>query len=197
MSTMYTERDTIHTLSPSESRLIGIHGFAQSGKDTVAAILKDHGYRREAFADPIREALEALNPILVADRRGRVTGLRAAVKAEGWDVVKSTYEGRRLLQVMGTEVGRQILGDNVWIDLMRRKIGPQGKFIITDVRFINETKFIRELGGTLIKVRRPGYAPVNGHVSDSGLGDDLFDQIIINDGTIDDLRAKVVQSVLA
>ena len=125
MSTMYTEPGTLHNLhfpGRDDSRLIGMHGFARTGKDTVAAILADHGYQRQAFADPIREMLEVLNPILLTDNRGRVTRVREAVEEEGWDIVKSTFEGRRLLQVMGTEVGRSMLGHDVWIQLMGKKI---------------------------------------------------------------------------
>jgi 50S ribosomal subunit-associated GTPase HflX len=45
--------------------IIGLSGYAQVGKDTVANILvQHHGYKRVAFADKIRECLFALDPII-------------------------------------------------------------------------------------------------------------------------------------
>lgn len=197
MTTMYTEPDTFHTLPGSgESRLIGMHGFAGTGKDTVAQILSDHGYHRVAFATPILESLSTLNPIVSVDSMGRMLRFNDVLEMEGYEEAKKTLEFRRLMQVFGTDVGRDLFGENVWVDQAKKKMGPKGKFIITDVRFPNEVKMVKSLGGTLVKILRPGYTPVNEHISDSGLPDRLFDRILINDGSIEDLRRNVVQSLL-
>jgi dephospho-CoA kinase len=81
--------------------IIGLSGYARSGKDTVAELLVlNYGFKRMAFADGIREALSALNPILHDGMR-----LNEVVKEYGWELAKSKDEVRRLLQVLGTEVG--------------------------------------------------------------------------------------------
>lgn len=199
MTTMYTERDTLHRLpltGLADSRLIGMHGFAQTGKDTVASILADHGYKKVAFASPIVQALSTLNPIVSVDNRGRTFRFNDLLELEGYEDAKKTLEFRRLLQVFGTEVGRELLGEDIWVDIAKKKIAPAGRFIITDVRFPNEVKMVKSVGGTLIKIVRPGYTPVNGHKSDSGLPDSLFDLVLVNDGTLEDLRRKVVASVV-
>jgi len=194
---LYSEPYTLHTLGFEPSRLIGLSGFAQVGKDAVAEILKDHGFKRVAFADPIREAMYILDPIVRSDTYGRTFSLREVIDDLGWDEAKTTVpEVRRLLQVFGTEVGRQLFGESVWTDMAMRKIGPTGQYVITDVRFPDEVHAIRVRGGSLIKIIRPGYIPVNKHVSDAGLPSNLFDGVIFNDGTLEDLRAQVVAAVL-
>ncbi len=89
--------------------IIGLSGYARSGKDTVAELLVlNYGFKRVAFADGIRDALIALNPILHDGHR-----LNEVVQMYGWDVAKAKDEVRRLLQVMGTEVGRKLIHEDV------------------------------------------------------------------------------------
>ena len=91
--------------------IVGLSGYARSGKDTVSELLVlNYGFKRMAFADGIREALLALNPILHDGMR-----LNEIVQMYGWDVAKSKDEVRRLLQVMGTEVGRKLIHEDVWV----------------------------------------------------------------------------------
>ena len=180
----------------TENRLIGLSGFAQVGKDSVASILGEHGFKRVSFADPLRAAMYTLDPIVRADTYGRTYGLREVIDDIGWDEAKTRIpEVRRLLQVFGTEVGRQMLGKSIWVDLAKKKIGTTGKYIITDVRFPDEVIAIRDLGGSLYKVVRPGYAPVNQHISDVGLPDQLFDGDIFNTGSLEDLRTTVLKAL--
>lgn len=67
---------------------------------------------------------------------------------------------RKRLQELGTEFGRDKYGDNIWCDVLyntMRMYSERGiaRFIITDVRFENEVKFIKELGGVIIKIEAP------------------------------------------
>lgn len=186
---------TLHTLAP----IIALHGHAQSGKDTIAGILSKYGYERVAFADALREALYRLNPVIGInlDIDGRPIPARLApfVDEYGWEAAKNTgQETRRLLQVLGTEVGRELISNTVWIDIVRQKMAdPNKRYVITDLRFPNEYDEMAKYGPDIVfaKVRRPGVGPVNGHVSDAGLPEYLFDVIIDNDGTIEDLADMV------
>lgn len=209
--TLYAEPDTHHDLTPPDdhgladseprpnNRVIGLHGFAQSGKDTVATGLLRYGYERVALADPIRNIALKINPITHADT---FNGSPYRVRLEeiiddlGWDDAKRTIpEVRRLLQVIGTEVGRDLLGPDVWVNMALAKIMQKGFYVITDVRFRNEVDMVRSVNGMLIKIVRPGVDSVNAHVSDAGLPDAYFDVVIQNDGTIPELYEKVYQAV--
>lgn len=146
--------------------IIGLTGKAGAGKDTVANILANYNFVRVSFADPVREAVLALDPIVeYEDSYGDLFERRASwfVKIEGWDEAKRKHdEIRRLLQVVGTEVGRGILGENVWVDLANKKIEALNDknptdIVITDVRFPNEVEFVRNhpLWGVIVKIERP------------------------------------------
>ena len=103
--------------------IIGLTGYAQSGKDTVANILVEkYGYQRVAFADPIRALLYEANPML---KEGyRVQGL---VDSYGWDKVKVDYpEARRLLQDLGVGA-RKIFGDMFWVQQALSQVNLESK----------------------------------------------------------------------
>jgi len=71
------------------TNILGLSGYAQSGKDTIADYLvKNYGYTKISFADPIRKALYALNPkVNIADMLG--VSLAAVVDGLGWENVKA------------------------------------------------------------------------------------------------------------
>jgi hypothetical protein len=168
--------------------IIGLTGYAQSGKDTVASILvENYGYQRIAFADPIRDLLYATNPML---KEGyRVKGL---VDVYGWDRVKVDYpEARRLLQELGVGA-RKVFGDMFWVKQALRQLEVEGNFVITDVRYPNEAKAIREHHGSQIwRVKRSGVDAVNSHESESAMDGEKVDQIFVNNGTLEDLKVLI------
>jgi hypothetical protein len=67
------------------------------------------------------------------------------------------YETRSLLQRLGTEEGRNRYGDDIWINTVETWMEvyhSRGikRFIITDVRFLNESRWVKNIGGILIKL---------------------------------------------
>jgi hypothetical protein len=168
--------------------VIGLSGYAQSGKDTVAQILVDnYGYKRVAFADAIRDAIYTLNPIMTG------ANIRVAdyVDELGWDTAKKHPEIRRLLQVMGTEVGRQLFDESVWIEKALGNVEPGDKIVVTDVRFPNEAKEIKWQFGEVWRINRLAVVSVNEHISETALDDWQFDRVIYNDGNLAHLKHLV------
>lgn len=174
-------------------QFIGLHGFARAGKDEIAKILKDFNYNRIGLADPIRESLYILNPWVKVGYG--FAKLQSLVDEKGWETLKeSEPEVRGLLQRFGTEVGRNLLGSNVWITIANQKIkkNDYSHVVISDIRFENEVEWLKSNKGILIKVKRPNVNSVNSHISDKGIDDDMCDFIINNDGTLDDLKNQVI-----
>lgn len=181
--------------------IIGISGYARTGKDTIADILvEEYGFERLAFADKLRECVYALNPSLIGwyvpqlDAVKPQKYLQEVIDEYGWDGVKSTEYGpevRRLLQRFGTEVGRNILGENIWVDSTFLVTDVTKDYIITDCRFRNEAMGILRQGGKMWRVNRPGVGPVNDHISEIGLDNFPVDTVIDNDGDLTDLRNSV------
>jgi len=138
-------------------KLIGISGYARSGKDTFyqrsAEILSKNEKQsvRLAFADALKQELDDL----------LVTHLGISAFTEE-DKEKELI--RPLLVTYGTELRRK-LNPNCWIESIQDDvIGylDDGNYVfITDVRFENEAQWIRMNGGTLINVTREGIGPAN------------------------------------
>ena len=171
--------------------IIGLSGYAQSGKDTVANILvSKYEFERVAFADAIRSILWEMNPIV----KDSGFTLQGVVNAYGWDKAKIMFpEIRRLLQELGVS-SRASLDEDVWVNAVLRKVNDKTKkYVISDVRFENEAAIIKQMDGYLWRVKRPGIEAVNGHVSESEMDGYKVDQILNNGGTIEELELLVQQ----
>lgn len=168
--------------------LIGLTGYAQSGKDTAASVLVEkYGYTRIAFADKIREFLYLVNPMTACSPTGYLQDL---VNLVGWDKAKQEPQVRALLQNMGL-VARELIDPDIWVTLALRNVSVDDRIVVTDVRFENEAAAIKELGGQVWRVKRTGVGPVNGHVSESQMDGYKVDQIFVNNGSIEDLQMLI------
>lgn len=170
--------------------LIGFSGYARSGKDTAVSLLP---HTRVAFADVMREFAERLNPIV--GEGSPPPRLKHIISQYGWDGYKSSpysTEIRGLLQRLGTECGRQLIGDDVWVNAALDNL-PPGLYAISDCRFLNEAEAIRKRGGKVIRIERPGVGPANSHPSETSLDDYDFDHVIVNDGSLKDFQKRLYE----
>jgi len=138
-------------------KLIGISGFARSGKDTFfersKLLLEKHGKKavRVAFADALKSECDEL--------LSKYTNLSAFTeKDEEKEIV------RPLLVTYGTQIRRK-LNDNCWIEKVQPQVIEYLKsdyyVFVTDVRFKNEAQWITMNGGILVNVAREGIKPAN------------------------------------
>jgi hypothetical protein len=172
--------------------IIGLSGYAGSGKDEVAKILiKDYEFKRIAFADKIRKILYELDPVVMIDVNYKDITVRDLVNDEGWDDAKKNKEVRALLQKLGVAI-RNNLGLDTWVDAALKDISPNENVVITDVRFINEASKIKAMGGTIWRIKRPNVEAINAHVSETELDGYKVDQIFANKGSIEDLKTLVI-----
>lgn len=176
--------------------IIGLTGYAQSGKDTVAKVLVDKfGFERIAFADPIRQFCYEHNPI-VAWVANEPVYLKHVVDRDGWEGAKKSDSVRRTLQNVGV-AARNVFGEDFWIKQALRRV-LNGDYVITDVRFENEARAIKLYDNSQIwRVRRPGITAVNSHVSESQMDDYKVDQILLNSGSVEDLEVLVTTRMRA
>jgi hypothetical protein len=174
--------------------IIGISGYARSGKDTIAEYLcTQFGYRRVAFADAIRNYLYDLNPTY--NREGNT--IKEVVEALGWDEAKSKPEIRKMLQDVGV-AARKNFGEDFWVNIALKDVAYTSNVVITDVRFPNEAKVIKDRDySQLWKVERPGVGPINAHISETALDNwDRWDCKFINDGSVESLEMAVKTRML-
>jgi hypothetical protein len=115
---------------------------------------------------------------------------------------------RDFLQKLGTDALRDSLHPNVWVNALMADYKKQLRietnhphsecltarypnWIITDVRFENEAKAIKDKGGVVIRVDRPGVKPVNNHPSETSLDNWKFDYKIANISGIFELKEPI------
>lgn len=174
-------------------KLVGLSGLKESGKSSAAAALVEDGWLKVSFADPIREALIALNPLVEVDEGGNYYTFNESLVVLGWTRAKRELpEFRRLMQVFGTEVGREIIGQDIWVDIARKKVLDLlisgHSVVLDDVRFGNEADMIRILGGQVVMIERPGTVQMD-HSSEKL--DFTTDHQIYNRGSIESLHSMI------
>jgi hypothetical protein len=209
--------------------IIGINGYASSGKDTVGIILQylnsidvgnltiediiknysyhewwleeQSGWEIKKWAGKLKQVAELLTGIPVEkfeDQEFKKTYL-----GKQWnDRINNPMSVRDFLQKLGTEGLRDGLHTNTWVNALMADYkcvpadrAPNGwdcpNWIITDTRFPNEAQAIKDAGGIIIRVTRPGIGPINDHPSETGLNQWKFDYEIQNDGTLENLINSV------
>ena len=137
--------------------IIGVCGFIGSGKDTVADYLTNcHGFRRESFANSLKDSVAS---VFGWDR----TMLEGRTKqAREWREQLDVWWAERLnipiltprwvLQHWGTEVCRHGFHDDIWIASLENKLrNSKDDIVISDCRFPNEIKSIKNAGGIVVR----------------------------------------------
>ena len=183
-------------------KLIGLAGPAGSGKDTVADILEEiteGRVERDGFS--VRLKTIAARALGVSEGPGDVGTkgiLRWADRLKTQErlatvgprgTVTAEISGREFLQRLGTEGIRTVLGEDVLIRAVPLKRDCE-LLVITDVRFPDEARAIREAGGEVWRLYRPGTGNLE-HSSEVALPVDLVDKEVDNSGAIADLYETV------
>jgi hypothetical protein len=169
--------------------LIGVTGKAGSGKDTVGEILhQSHSFVTLSFAQPIKDMTCALLGVRTKKWEDRA-----------WRETELPIYGcspRHIAQTLGTEWGRFLIKDSLWLDLAIDKVKAKKhlqRWVITDVRFTNEATEIRKQGGTIIHVNRlTDTSPkAQKHASEAGIRVSKNDIVLDNGGTFLELVEKL------
>lgn len=156
------------------NKLIAFTGLATCGKTTAADYLvKGHGYVRMSFAQPIRQMLSAI-------------GVTPQEMSEGKNVPCEKLCGktpRFAMQTLGTEWARRHIGDDLWVRALCAHIRTARDYglrhVIDDCRFDNEAAAVKEMGGVVIRIERPGLVAM-AHASERGISPELVDAVIFN-----------------
>lgn len=171
------------------TKIIGFAGPAGAGKDTAASFVP--GAVTIHFADPLYAMLSVMLGVPECALRDRNFKERIIP----W-IGKSP---RQLLQTLGTEWGREIVGPDVWAAKAARLIDTLGAptVCIPDVRFANESDLIHARGGKVFYVRneRDGRIAVARHKSEESFTEEMADGVIVNDGP--GLQMAVLEAIAA
>jgi hypothetical protein len=208
--------------------IIGICGFIGSGKDTIADYLVNlHHFRRESFANTLKDAVAQVfgwDRTMLEGRTKQAREWREQV--DPWWAQRLSIPHltpRFILQQWGTEVCRKNFHDDIWIASLENKLrNSRDDVVISDCRFPNEIKAIKQAGGIVVRVMR-GAEPEwydaaisrnrgpNGnstwalsgrrleqlgvHASETAWVGTKFNVVLDNNGTLDDLYQQVKRLV--
>lgn len=167
--------------------LIGICGYARVGKDTAAEGLKN--FEKFSFATNLKDEVNImLNSVLLDE----------VDMFEEEDKMK----WREFLVFWGALRRRQAA--DYWVRMLdfQLKMSPFKNKVITDVRYLNEVRYILDNGGYIIRLHRPGYKPANEeeHMSFAKIDNwlcsktELWDKLVFridNDSSIEHLHEGV------
>lgn len=152
--------------------VIAVVGGMGCGKSTVSNFLvREFGASRMSFAGPLKDMLRSLG-LTEKDVNGPPEHRSSPCDLLGG---KSP---RFAMQTLGTEWGRKIVGENLWANALQRRIveyrtssylnGESPRVIlIDDARFPNEVRMVRQLGGQVWRIRRPGHEKATGWLTDA------------------------------
>lgn len=155
--------------------LIGLTGYAQHGKDTVASqLVADYAFTKMAFADKLRQLAAEVNPVIDVEEGVGVVRYADVIEWYGYEQAKTMVpEVRRLLQELGTKI-RDLVSPDVWVNAlyvdMVTMLSRGVNIVVSDVRFPNEAAAIKAAGGEVWRVQRVD--PDSGESFDNGLGVD-------------------------
>lgn len=180
-------------------RVIGFCGNRGAGKDECAKILhRKYGYKVRGFSDPVYEQLAILNPLIMVYHTTIAPDERrylSVCSEYGVDYVKRhSYEVRCYLQLLGTECGRHVHGEDCWLKIMDTRMRLDERTVIQGIRFKNEVSFTRAQPDSLLicvqsKREQP---PDPTHISEVSIDPAAeADYIIRNDGSLLDLEAEL------
>lgn len=168
--------------------IIGLYGDSRSGKDTIAKELaSNYKFEWRSFANPLREILYNINPYL--EEMGMY--YQQAVDDYGLDFVKKNSQHSVDMMIALGQSVRDYIHEDAWIwDALSEPL--PSRLVISDVRQPNEYQAIKELGGEIWKIIRPGTTKRGM----DGLLDHLgFDVTIYNDSHSDALRSIIDREV--
>lgn len=175
-------------------KLIALYSSApQSGKSTIAEILKEEGYKTVSFATPLKDMTVRF---LMGFGYSKGDSERI-IKDKDFVIGEVDLRVRDIMQRLGTEWGREMIHKNVWIKMWeaRQRLFPL--VVVDDMRFPNEYEMVKKYGGVMLKVHRDEAIrqSTEQHASEGALDSFEFDQVIENNGTISQLYDKVLSII--
>jgi hypothetical protein len=172
-------------MSTGQKTIVGLIGFAHTGKSEVAKVLmNEYGFARVKFADGLKNMLRAIG--LTEEE------IEGALKEQPCEKLGGQTP-RHAMMTLGTEWGRKLIHEDIWVLAWRKYVldSSADRIVVDDCRFLNEAGMIRKIGGNIWHIVRPGYGPLKDHPSELEHLEIRSDAYLKNDETVEDLRYLV------
>jgi hypothetical protein len=184
--------------------IIGLCGSQGSGKDTVANILvSEYGFIKLTFASTLKDIVS----ILFSWPRDLLEGLTEESRLwretndDFWSEKLSipNFTPRKALQMIGTDLFRIHFNNDIWTNILGKKISivlknnPNTNIVISDCRFTNEFSLIKQFTDSHIITIIREKKQINNliHSSETEWVNYNFDAFLQNDNSIDELKISL------
>lgn len=199
--------------------IIGLIGQKRVGKDTIATLIKEFApeFKTMALADPIKDIAR----IMFNFTESQLFDAEKDMIDPLWNIKPRDFFEQFGTEIMQFDIYKYLpnLKSSVpqrkfWVYSLLAKIKPDDNIIITDVRGFHELEEIikRHPNAKFIKITRPNTNNItqiqthiiqtqanentktNQHITQIEpyqISDKYISHVIVNDGTLDDLRNKV------
>jgi hypothetical protein len=204
--------------------IVGLLGFIGSGKGTAGNILKELGFIPVSFAKGVKDVAAEMfdwpRHLLEGDT-DESRNWREQPDAYWSKEFGKNFTPRLALQLLGTEVGRNVFHEDFWVIKMKKYMveNTDKNFVVTDVRFQNEIKFVHDVGGILIEIER-GIKPHWYNIANmANRGDSKAEEFMLkksgvhesewrwiggridynlqNEGTLEDLKNNLIKKLVS
>jgi hypothetical protein len=169
------------------TKIVAFTGKRGSGKDTAAQTLRSAGYVLMAFAEPLRDILKIVYGL--TDEELLDTHLKEQVLTRfPW------RSPRDLMTTIGTQGFRDLIHQETWVKALERRAEQHDFVGVTDLRFLTEEAMLNKHKAIIIRVINPNRKDedeTSQHRSETEMDKIVADFEILNDGTIEELHAKV------
>lgn len=158
-------------------RVVALYSPApQSGKTTVANhLVEKYGFVRIPFAKVLKEMLRPLYRAL-GYTDTEIEGFETINKTAKLRLLDNDATPRKLMQKLGTEWGRVMIDEQVWLKLwLAQVLDIQMPVVVDDMRFENEFELVQAIGGITVKVVMEGNVREGTHASEGALDNHNFD----------------------
>jgi len=177
------------------NKLIGLIGYAGSGKSTVASILENqYSVVRTRFASTLKRMLKSMLISSGVSEEESIAMIDGHLKEVPCSVLGGKTP-RYALQTLGTEWGRNIIDNDIWVNSTMSRvnnlINTGARVVLDDVRFPNEASAVKQHGGILIKVYRSASIPTAITHSSEDLNMEA-DVLLVNNGSIEELTNQII-----
>lgn len=174
--------------------IVGIYAdYPQSGKSTAKEVFVDAGYKELSFATSVKESLS-----VVLSDLGIWSGDVHEYLYGDWknEIIPELDCTGGYLMSRYAMFMREAFSQDIWLNTLKNRIYPGERYVIDDLRFLNEYNYIKENGIT-IKVVRPNVQQNHGRTSNSEgrLANASFDHVLMNDGTREEFQEKIRQFI--
>lgn len=176
-----------------KTKLIGLCGPKGCGKSEVAHKIYERVWPDDvkiiSFAGPMKRAIfqMAFNHIYSWDEFLGLDKEKPREELCGKSI-------RYALQTLGTEWGRNCIGESFWVNAAMREVEEECANVFDDTRYYNEAKAIKARGGLVLQIKRESvYEAGDKHASEAGVSHEFVDYVIDNTGSLDETVDNILE----